>query len=329
MRFDEKPKRRSIHLKKSRAELPRETKPSDTEKPSPSKSPVAVKRPASRLRYTEDDYIPAVREKPEKLPEGYKEDETLGESLGAFVKNHKPAVIGLSVILIVALGFCTGIFQRIFNHSENTDTVSATNENDSSQSKIKTTFTQGKFDVNFENTDAGVDIICTTVTDEEGNEKKTCRAKTEEDRKREQEEKEREEQEKKAKEEREKEDQEDREAETKKAEKSSSSSSSSSETTKKEEGPVKATGITSVSGCPAEAVSGSTIVLKASVLPYDVENKNIVWSSTSAAKVVYEGTGNTATVSVESGEKVIISAMSVDGGFSAYCIFPIVEQLTE
>lgn len=326
MRFDEKPKRRSFHLKKSRAGLSRE---SDISRP----------KKISKIEKLEEQGLeekPLVfkREKPMKLPEDYDEDETFRESLTSAIKNHMSLVVAGAAFLI-AIGFFTGTIQRIFSHEETQENVaSATTEDNSSSKATKTIFTQGKFNLSTENTDAGIEIVCDTITDEEGNEKKTCHAKTEEDRKREQEEKEREEQEKKAKEEREKEEKEDKEAKEKKAKESSSSSSSEPKTTEKEttpksEGPIRATGITAISGCPAEAAAGSIIVLKSSVLPFNADNQNIIWSTTSSASVIFDGTGNTATVSVRAGERVIVTAMTVDGGYTEHCIFPVVAELTE
>ena len=322
MRFDEKPKRRSLHLKKSRAELPREVEHSRLEKPRRGKK-------GSKLEKLEKEASENLQyEKPEKLPEGYEEEETFLESLKSGAKNHIPLLIGAAVVLI-GLGFWTGFFGNLFKGQEPEQTATATTNEETFLVKPKTVFTQGKFDANFENTDAGVDVICETKTDEDGNEKKTCRAKTEEDKKKEQEEKEREEQEKKAEEEREKEKKEEQEAAAKKSEKSSSSKSTDETKSTTKEGPIKAIGITNISGCPAEAVSGSNVTLRASVLPQNAENQNIIWSTTSSASVVYDGTGNTATVSVYEGKKVIVTAMTVDGGYEEHCTFTIVDRLTE
>lgn len=323
MRFDEKPKRRSFHLKKSRAGISRDSgisRPKKISKTEKFKEEPELEEP-----------LVFKREKPMKLPEDYDEDETFRESLTSAIKNHVP-LIASGVALLIAIGFFTGTIQRIFTHEESQENTAAAATENAFLAKPKTVFTQGKFNLSTENTDAGIDIICDTITDDQGNEKKTCHAKTEEDKKREQEEKEREEQEKKAKEEREKEEKEDQEAKEKKAKSSSSSSSDSKtekETTNKTEGPVRATGITSISGCPAEAAAGNLIVLKATVLPFNAENQNIIWSTTSSASVVYDGTGNTATVSVRAGEKVIVTAMTVDGGYTEHCVFPIVAELTE
>ncbi len=323
MRFDEKPKRRSFHLKKSRAGISRDSDLSRLKK-----TPKIEK-----LKEELEEPLVFKREKPMKLPEDYDEDETFRESLTSAIKNHVP-LIAAGVALLIAIGFFTGTIQRIFTHEETQEnTAAAATESTFLVNPTKTVFTQGKFNLSTENTDAGVEIICDTITDDEGNEKKTCHAKTEEDKKREEEEKEREEQEKKAKEEREKEEKEDQEAKEKKAKSSSESSSNSKstekETTPKVSEPVKATGITSISGCPAEAAAGNLIVLKATVLPFNAENQNIIWSTTSSASVVYDGTGNTATVSVHAGEKVIVTAMTVDGGYTEHCVFPIVAELTE
>lgn len=285
-------------------------------------------RAKSRLDYGGEDDTPAFREKPEKLPEGYNENETFLESTKAIIANHKLITAVSVVVVVLVVGFTTGIFARLTSQKDTEQTASATDEN-TFLAKPKTVFTQGKFDLNIENTDAGIETVCETTTDEAGNEKKTCRAKTEEDRKKEQEEKEREEQEKKAKEEREKEEKEDEAAAAaKKAEKAAASKKESSDSSKTEQ-PIAVIGITGISGCPAEATSGSTIILKSTVLPYNAANQNIIWSSTSAAKVVYEGAGNAATVTIEGEGKAIITAMSVDGGYSEHCIIPIVDHLTE
>ena len=334
MRFDEKPKRRSLHLKKSRVEISRESGSSRRKKSNKFENSFEAKSPLSQEELEQElsEGVPVFkREKPMKLPEGYDEDETFRESLTAAIKNHIP-LVAAGVVALVAIGFFTGFIPSLFNHdNKDENTVSATAE---PTEKTRTIFTQGKFNLSTENTDAGVDIICDTITDEDGNERKSCHAKTEEDRKKEEEEKEREEQEKKAKEEREKEEKEDKEAKEKKSKESSTPSTSSDsktskDTTPKTETPVKATGITSVSGCPAEAASGNIIVLKANVLPFNAENQNIIWTTTSSASVVYNSTGNTATVSVHSGEKVIVTAMTVDGGYTEHCVFPIVSELTE
>ena len=358
MRFDEKPKRRKFSLKKSRAELPREASSSRIKKTS-SKEDSALRKtkvlpqetsnkkeasgsasnervtarhqdsftPRTKSRLDYGGNTPAFREKPEKLPEGYNVNETFLESTKAAIGNHKLVAIVAVVVVIIGVGFVTGIFTRFTNQGETSQTASATDEN-TFLAKPKTVFTQGKFDLNIENTDAGIETICETTTDEAGNEKKTCRAKTEEDRKKEQTEKEREEQEKKAKEAREKEEKEDEEAAAKQAEKAAAAKTNSSASSKAEQ-PVAVIGITGISGCPAEATTGSIIILKATVLPYNAANQNIIWSSTSAAKVVYEGAGNTATVTIEGEGRAIITAMSVDGGYSEHCTIPIVDQLTE
>ncbi|MBQ8992284.1 hypothetical protein IJ090_02535 [Candidatus Saccharibacteria bacterium] len=330
MRFDEKPKRR-IRLKKSRAELPRESSSSRPQKSSKKFSKPEKLPKLKKLGLLEEEPLeraPAYeRQKPEKLPEGYDVDETFAESLKSSMKNHLILAVSAVLVVLVVVGFATGTFQKLFSHNETEETVAATTE-DTFLARPKTVFTQGKFDLNVENTDAGVDIICETTTDEEGNEKKTCRAKTEEDRKKEEEEKEREEQEKKAAEERE---QEEKEAEEAKKNKKTAATTTTTTTEKQKEpeGPVKTIGITNISGCPAEATADSVVILKASVLPSNAENQNIIWSTTSSASVVYEGAGNTATVTVGSGERVIVTAMSVDGGYSEHCIFQIVDRLTE
>ncbi len=324
MRFDEKPKRRSLHLGKSRVDVSREEKPSRSKRISRSKKSFKPEKE----EFTEDLTV-YFREKPEKLPEGYDEDETFGESLKGAMKNHIPLVVA-GAALLIAIGFFTGFIPGLFKHDEpETNTVSATTE---PAERVKTIFTQGKFNLSTENTDAGVDIICEISTDEEGNEKKTCRTKTEEDKKKEQEEKEREEQEKKAKEEREKEKIEDeakKELKQKQAEEAAKETTTkSNEKSKTDTGPIRVTGITSISGCPAEAVAGSVIVLKANALPSSAANINVIWSTTSSASVVYDNTGNVATVSVGSGERVIVTAMTIDGGYSEHCSFPIVSELT-
>ena len=319
MRFDEKPKRRSLHLGKSRVDVSRE------EKFSRPKKSFKVEKPKEEF----DDMPSYFREKPEKLPEGYDENETFSESLKGAMKNHIPLVFA-GAALLIAIGFFTGFIPSLFHHDEpTTNTVSAVAE---PAEKIKTVFTQGKFNLSTENTDAGVEIICETSTDEEGNEKKTCRTKTEEDKKKEKEEKEREEQEKKAKEEREKEEIED-EA-TKKLKQQQAEAAAKEAATKTPEktpadtGPIRVTGITSISGCPAEAVAGSVVVLKASALPSSAANVNVIWSTTSSASVVYDENGSVATVSVYDGDRVIVTAMTVDGGYSEHCSFPIVSELT-
>lgn len=317
MRFDEKPKRRSLHLGKSRVDISREEKISR-----PRKS-FKVKKPKEEF----DEKPFYMREKPEKLPDGYDEDETFSESLKGAMKNHVPLVVA-GAALLIAIGFFTGFIPSLFNH-ENKDenTVSATTE---PAERIKTVFTQGKFNLSTENTDAGVDIICETSTDEEGNEKKTCRTKTEEDKKKEKEEKEREEQEKKAKEEREKEELEDEAAKKAKQKQAEvAAKEKDNKNSNSDNGPIRVTGITSISGCPAEAVAGSVVVLKASALPSSAANTNVIWSTTSSASVVYDDNGNVATVSVYEGDKVIVTAMTVDGGYSEHCSFPIVSELTK
>ena len=332
MRFDEKPKRRSLHLKKSRVEISRESDSSRLKKSNKLENSFKAKSPLSQEELEQElaEGVPVFkREKPMKLPEGYDEDETFRESLTSAVKNHI-ILVAAGAVALIAIGFFTGFIPSLFNRdNKDENTVSATAE---PTEKVRTIFTQGKFNLSTENTDAGVDIICDTIVEEDGTEKKSCHAKTEEDKKKEQEEKEREEQEKKAKEEREKEEKEDKEAKEKKATSSSSPSSepkTTKETTTKTEGPIKATGITSISGCPAEAAAGNIIVLKSSVLPFNAENQNIIWTTTSSASVVYDSTGNTATVSVRAGEKVIVTAMTVDGGYTEHCVFPIVAELTE
>ncbi|MBR3177183.1 hypothetical protein IKF27_00035 [Candidatus Saccharibacteria bacterium] len=317
MRFDEKPKRRSLHLGKSRVDVSRE------------KGASRFKKSFKVEKVKAEEEAPVyLREKPEKLPAGYDEDETFSESLKGAMKNHIPLVVA-GAALLIAVGFFTGFIPGLFKHDEPEKTAVATTE---PAEKTKVVFTQGKFNLSTENTDAGVDIICETSTDEEGNEKKTCRTKTEEDKKKEQEEKEREEQEKKAKEEQEKEKIEDEAAKKLKQKQAEAAAkeeaSSSSGNTKTPEGPVKVTGITSISGCPAEAVSNSVVVLRASALPSSAANINVIWSSTSSASVVYNDDGSVATVSVGEGEKVIITAMTVDGGYSEHCSFPIVSELT-
>lgn len=319
MRFDEKPKRRSLHLGKSRVDVSREEKHSHFKK---SFKVEKVKEPEEEPVY--------FREKPEKLPAGYNEDETFSESLKGAMQNHTPLVVA-GVALLIAIGFFTGFIPGLFKQdSTETNVVSASAE---PTERTKTIFTQGKFNLSTENTDAGVDIICETTTDEEGNEKKTCRTKTEEDKKKEQEEKEREEQEKKAKEEREKEEMEDEAAKKLKQKQAEAAAKEktdekSTEKSKTDAGPIRVTGITSISGCPAEAVAGSVVVLKASALPSSAANTNVIWSTTRSASVVYDDTGNVATVSVYDGDRVIITAMTVDGGYSEHCSFPIVSELT-
>ena len=314
-----------MHLGKSRVDVSREEKPARSPKISRSKKSFKTEAPSN----FEEEFVKEpvyFREKPEKLPEGYDEDETFGESLKGAMKNHIPLVVAGAAFLI-AIGFFTGFIPSLFKHDEKeTNTVAATTE---PVERVKTVFTQGKFNLSTENTDAGVDIICETKTDEEGNEKKTCRTKTEEDKKKEEEEKEREEQEKKAKEEREKEKIEDeakKELKQKQAEVAAKETPAEKTTT--DAGPVRVTGITSISGCPAEAVAGSVVVLKASALPSSAANINVIWSTTSSASVVYDNAGNVATVSVYDGDRVIVTAMTVDGGFSEHCSFPIVSELT-
>lgn len=331
MRFDEKPKRRSLRFGKSRVDVSREEKSSRFKKSFKVEKvkDTEIKDAEKIAEFAEKPVF--LREKPEKLPEGYDEDETFGESLKGAVKNHIVLVVG-GVVLLVAIGFFTGFIPSLFKHDDPETNVVATTE---STEKPKTIFTQGKFNLSTENTDAGVDIICETSTDEEGNEKKTCRTKTEEDKKKEQEEKEREEQEKKAKEEREKEEIEDEAAKKLKqkqaevAAKENTTEKSSDKKSSADVGPVRVTGITSISGCPAEAVAGSVIVLKASALPSSAANINVIWSATSSASIVYDDTGNVATVSVQNGDKVIVTAMTVDGGYSEHCSFPIVSELTK
>ena len=311
MRFDEKPKRRSLHLGKSRVDVSREEK-------------ISRPRKSFKVEKVKEIEEPVYfREKPEKLPMGYEEDETFSESLKGAMQNHVPLVIA-GAALLIAIGFFTGFIPSLFHHdNEDNITVSATTE---PVEKTRTIFTQGKFNLSTENTDAGVDIICETTTDEEGNEKKTCRTKTEEDKKKEEEEKEREEQEKKAKEEREKEEMEDEAA--KKLKQKQAEAAAKTGDNKTSDSTIKVTGITGISGCPAEAVAGSVIILRASALPSTAANTNIIWSTTSSASVVYDDTGSVATVSISTGEKVIVTAMTIDGGYSAHCTFPIVDELT-
>ena len=325
MRFDEKPKRRSLHLGKSRVDVSREDKPSRSKR---------ISRPTKSLKPEKEEFAEDLtvyfREKPEKLPEGYEEDETFSESLKGAMKNHAPLVVA-GAALLVAIGFFTGFIPGLFKHDEpETNTVSAAAE---PTERTKYVFTQGKFNLSTENTDAGIETVCETTTDEEGNEKKVCRTKTEADKKKEQEEKEREEQEKKAKEEREKEEIEDKakeELKQKQAEAAAKEKTTekTAEKTTTDPGPIRVTGITSISGCPAEVVAGSVVVLKASALPSSAANANIIWSATSSASVIYDSTGNVATVSVGSGERVIVTAMTIDGGYSEHCSFPIVSELT-
>lgn len=325
MRFDEKPKRRSLHLGKSRVDVSREDKPSRSKR---------FSRPTKSLKPEKEEFAEDLtvyfREKPEKLPEGYEEDETFSESLKGAMKNHASLVVA-GVAFLIAIGFFTGFIPGLFKHDEpETNTVSAAAE---PTERTRTIFTQGKFNLSTENTDVGVDIICENTTDEEGNEKKVCRTKTEEDKKKEEEEKEREEQEKKAKEEREKEEIEDKAKEELKQKQvevaAKENNNNTPEKTNTNTGPIRVTGITSISGCPAEAVAGSVVVLKASALPSSAANTNVIWSSTSSASVVYDDKGNVATVSVGSGERVIVTAMTIDGGYSEHCSFPIVSELTK
>ena len=340
MRFDEKPKRRSLHFGKSRAELSRGPSRSSAKKSPKFAKPVKATSSPKAVEPTsfadsdelldEFEYsdVPAIkREKPMKLPEDYDEEEPFLDSLNSAIGNRLWIVVCV-IIFLVAAGFFTGTIQKIFSHDEENTIVSAT---DSVSTQPRTIFTQGKFDLNVENTDAGVDIICETITDENGVDKKTCRAKTEEDRKKEEEEKELEEQEKKAKEEREKEEQEDKEAKASKRAtvKLTEETPAKAEEPKKEDTPAKAIGITSIAGCPAEATPGSIVILKANVLPLDAANQSIIWSTTSSANVVYDGDGHTATISVSEGSRVVVTAMTVDGGYSEHCIFSIVSSLTQ
>lgn len=333
-----------MHFGKSRAELSRGPGRSSTQKSTRFAKPIKAATPAEATpptKFTESpdsadlleefEYsdVPSLkREKPMKLPEDYDEEEPFLDSLNSAIGNRL-WIVACVVIFLVAAGFFTGTIQKIFNHEEENNTVSAT-DNTSTQSR--TIFTQGKFDLNFENTDAGIDIVCETTTDENDVEKKTCHAKTDEDRKKEEEEKELEEQEKKAKEEREKEEQEEKEAKANKKSSTSTkttSSSTDSEEPKKQETPTRVVGITDISNCPAEATPGSIIVLKANVIPSNAANQSIIWSSTSAATVAYDGDGHTATVSVSEGTRAIITAMTVDGGYTEHCIFSIVASLTQ
>ena len=324
MRFDEKPKRRSLHLGKSRVDVSREDKPSRSKRVSRSKKSLKPLKP-EKEEFAEDLTV-YFREKPEKLPEGYEEDETFGESLKGAMKNHVSLIVTGAAFLI-AIGFFTGFIPGLFKHDEpEANTVSAAAE---PTERTKYVFTQGKFNLSTENTDAGIETVCETTTDEEGNEKKVCRTKTEADKKKEEEEKEREEQEKKAKEEREKEEIEDKVKEELKQKQTEAATKEGSEKSGTNTDSIRVTGITGISGCPAEALADSVVVLKASALPSSAANTNVIWSTTSSASVVYDSTGNVATVSVGSGERVIVTAMTIDGGYSEHCSFPIVTELTK
>lgn len=266
-------------------------------------------------------------EKPEAIDKPKKGEEEVSEK-----KFPLPFLIGgvvIVVVAVVAAGFLTGTFQKIFNHEEAVEEIVITSDD---QKRNNSSLTKNAFGLGLEDTEAGVKMVCETEKDDNGIEQRICRAKTAEEKKAEEEEakKKKEEEETKKKQEEEL-----KEANKKKETTNNTTENPTEETTKRtsirDEVPV--TALTDVSGCPEKLMVGETATLTSTVMPWNASDPEIFWLQSDYESIDVKQPENgiaevTAKKANKPGEFVIVSAISsANNKASKSCKITVVSEL--